>query len=66
MWATSHVQNGVAERVTAGLTVASQQEELYGFTDNANNQITNYNPPTQNRPFILLLTVQQSCSPIYP
>jgi len=30
-----------------------------------NNQITNYNPPTQNRPFILLHTVQQSRSPIY-
>jgi hypothetical protein len=64
VWPTSHVQTGVAERVTARLTVASQQE-LCGFTDTANNQITNYNPPTQNRPFILLHTVQQSCSPIY-
>jgi hypothetical protein len=35
MWLTSHVQAGVAERVTAGLTVASQGEELYDFTDTA-------------------------------
>jgi len=65
MWLTSHVQAGVAERVIASLTVASEGEELYDFNDTANNQITNYNPPTQNRPFILLHTVQQSCSPIY-
>jgi len=65
MWLTSHVQAGVAERVTAGLTAASQGEELYDFTGTANNHITNYNPPTQNRPFLLLHTVQQSCSPIY-
>jgi hypothetical protein len=55
----------VAERVTAGLIVVSQGEEPYDFTDTANNQITKYNPPTQNRPFLLLHTVQQSCSPIY-
>lgn len=65
MWLTSHVQAGVAERLIAGLTVASQGEELYDFTDTAKNQIINYNPPTQSRPFILLHTVQQSCSPIY-